>query len=157
MHCRSFERELSSEAKGHLYARECCANTWYAIGALGLRHGHTADAVAAFDEAVQRVPHHPMARLGLALATRRPDSPPVPVDVQARGRGASIEAVLCIAAGHVFRGSDADAAQLVEETLLGAVPGNAAWLLPIEPLLNVVAAAPGVWVSTLACLRTRAV
>ena len=32
-----FERELSFEAAGHLYARECAANTWYAVGALELR------------------------------------------------------------------------------------------------------------------------
>ena len=29
-----FERELQSEHAGQLYARECAANTWYAIGAL---------------------------------------------------------------------------------------------------------------------------
>jgi tetratricopeptide (TPR) repeat protein len=34
----SLDRELSYEASGHLYARECCANTWYAIGALHARH-----------------------------------------------------------------------------------------------------------------------
>ena len=29
-----FERELAGEGAGHMYSRECCANTWYAIGAL---------------------------------------------------------------------------------------------------------------------------
>jgi hypothetical protein len=33
----AFERELAAEGSGHLYARECAANTWYAIGALHLR------------------------------------------------------------------------------------------------------------------------
>ena len=32
-----FERELAFEDAGQLYARECAANTWYAIGALRLR------------------------------------------------------------------------------------------------------------------------
>jgi DNA-binding winged helix-turn-helix (wHTH) protein len=149
-----FERELSTESDGHLYARECCANTWYAIGALHLRQRRMTDAAAAFGRAVQRVPRHPMARLGLALAAS-PDSPPVPANVQAPGRGWPIEAVLCTAAGHVFRGSHADAAQLVDKTLSGAAPGNAAWLLPVEPLLNV-GAAPDVWASALTRLRARA-
>ena len=34
-----FERELMLENAGQLYARECAANTWYAIGALRLRQG----------------------------------------------------------------------------------------------------------------------
>ena len=150
-----FERELSSEASGHLYARECCANTWYAIGALHLRHGRTADAAAAFGQAVQRVPKHPMARVGLALTMRPPDSPPVGVGLQASSGSASLAVVLCAAAAHVFRGAPAEAAALVEKALLAAAPGNAAWLLPIEPLLQV-DAVPGIWASALASLRTRA-
>jgi tetratricopeptide (TPR) repeat protein len=138
-----FERELSTEGNGHLYARECCANTWDAIGALHLRRGRLADAAAACGRAVQRVPRHPMARLGLALA-ESPGSPQVPGDVQAPDRGWPIEAVLCTAAGHVFRGSHAEAGRLVDQALSGAAPGNAAWLLPIEPLLHV-GAAPNVW------------
>src|SRR6185503_6686508 len=43
-----FNRELANEASGHLYARECCANTWYAIGAVRLRRGETSEARAAF-------------------------------------------------------------------------------------------------------------
>ena len=35
----AFERELAFEDSGHLYGRECCANTWYAIGALRLHQG----------------------------------------------------------------------------------------------------------------------
>jgi hypothetical protein len=95
-----------------------------------------------------------MAKLGLALAAS-PPSTARHSDLRAPGRGAPIEAALCAAAGHVFRGSPAEAAQLVEEALSAAVPGNAAWLLPIEPLLNV-AAAPEVWAAALSRLRSRA-
>jgi len=35
----AFERELAFEESGHLYGRECCANTWYSIGAIHLRRG----------------------------------------------------------------------------------------------------------------------
>jgi DNA-binding winged helix-turn-helix (wHTH) protein len=150
-----FERELLNEASGHLYARECCANTWYAIGALRLRQGRTADATTSFDHALQRLPRHPLARLGLAHAVRRPAAPPVPVHVDAPGSRQSVDDVLCAAAARVLRGSHADAAQLLDTTLSGAAPGNAAWLLPVEPLLNV-GAAPDVWAPALVRLRTRA-
>ena len=52
-----FERELAAEASGHLYARECCSNTCYAIGALRLRRQKT-EAQAAFAQALERVPNH---------------------------------------------------------------------------------------------------
>jgi hypothetical protein len=64
----AFERELSVEDAGHLYARECCANTWYAIGALRLRQGRLPDASAAFEHALERVALHPMARVGLVAS-----------------------------------------------------------------------------------------
>jgi DNA-binding winged helix-turn-helix (wHTH) protein len=63
-----FDRELANEAIGHLYSRECCANTWYAIGAWHLRHARMADAVAAFDRTLHRVPKHAMAQLGRSVA-----------------------------------------------------------------------------------------
>ena len=62
------ECELSFESAGQLYARECAANTWYAIGALRLRQGRSADARAAFARAIERVATHPMARAGLVAA-----------------------------------------------------------------------------------------
>lgn len=148
-----FERELANEASGHLYARECCANAWYAIGALYLRQGRLADAATAFGRALQRVPKHPMARLGLVVAEGS-TSPSVATSVQASGGSKSIDEVLCTAAVHVLRGSHAAAAQLVDQALSEAAPSNAAWLLPIEPLLNV-GAAPGPWESALARLRAR--
>src|SRR5439155_20946812 len=61
---KDFEGELSHETSGHLYARECCANTWYAIGALKLREGRLPEARAAFQHALDRLPIHPMARAG---------------------------------------------------------------------------------------------
>ena len=63
-----FERELAREGDGHLYARECAANTWYAIGALQLRQHRSADATAAFEQSLARVSRHPLAHVGLAAA-----------------------------------------------------------------------------------------
>jgi DNA-binding winged helix-turn-helix (wHTH) protein/Flp pilus assembly protein TadD len=145
----SFERELSLEASGHLYARECCANTWYAIGALHRRRGRAAEAAPAFRQALARVPKHPLAKLGLGVMSQA-----VPA-AQAGVSAPSFDAAL----GHVARlaltGDEASAARLLDQALAAAPPGNAGWLLPVEPLLNV-AATPEIWASVLARLRTRA-
>ena len=58
-----FRRELSLEARGHLYARECCANAWYAIAVCLMRLGDHAGARHACTEAFARVPGHPMAQV----------------------------------------------------------------------------------------------
>ena len=155
-----FERELSAEHAGHLYARECCANTWYAIGALRLRQGLRADAAAAFQQAIDRVAAHPMARAGLVAAARHSErslpAPPASGSSEAPGGGAlSIEAAMVRAAQLVAAGNHAAAARSVDEALAGGTAGNAGWLLPIEPLLHV-SAHPEAWASALARLRNRA-
>lgn len=148
-----FELELANESIGHLYTRECCANTWYTIGACHLRHRRLPDAVAAFDNALQRVPKHAMAQLGRAVAA---GTPPPPAGSSLRPAGGSMDEAIYLAAGHVLAGSHAAAAQVVDEALSAAPPSNAAWLLPVEPLLNV-GAAPGEWKSALARLSARAI
>lgn len=111
------------------------------------------DATTAFGSALERVPKHPMARLGLAMIERRA-SASTSVNLPPKEGPTPIEEVLAIAALHVFLGSHARAAQLVDQALLAAPPSNAAWLLPIEPLLNV-SAAPLVWESALTRLSAR--
>ena len=148
----AFQIELANEARGHLYARECCANTWYAIGASHLRHLRMADAATAFERALQRLPKHAMARLGRAIAEGHTLPPLDAIPPPAAG---SIDEALCVAARHVLSGSHPAAAQLVDQALSAAPPSNAAWLLPIDPLLNV-AAAPAAWEPVLARLSARA-
>jgi DNA-binding winged helix-turn-helix (wHTH) protein len=146
-----FERELANEPSGHLYARECCANTYYAIGAVHLRHLRHADAREAFDRALQRVARHPLARLGRAVtegdASQAAGQLPAP--------GKTMDEVFCMAANHVLTGASAAAAPIVDAALLAAPQSSAGWLLPVEPLLNV-SSAPQVWESALARLRARA-
>jgi DNA-binding winged helix-turn-helix (wHTH) protein len=146
-----FERELALDSAGHLYGRECCANTWYAIGSLRLRQQRAAEAGAAFERALQHVAIHPMARVGLSAVSGGGPSAP--------GNGlslpTSIETALVNAARAVMTGSHHEAATLVDDALSAAPPGNAAWLLPVEPLLQATAH-PEVWRSTLARLRHRA-
>jgi DNA-binding winged helix-turn-helix (wHTH) protein len=139
-----FQRELASGNAAHLYARECAANTWYAIGAVNRRRGRAAEATAAFEQALTRVATHPMARAALGLAAE----PPV--------RGVSpVDAAIARAVPLVTAGSHAEAARLVDEALAEAPDGNAGWILPVEPMLAV-AERPAAWAGVLARLRARA-
>jgi len=63
----------------------------------------------------------------------------------------SVEAVSRVLAGDID-----GAAQLIDAALSFAPPGNAAWLLPVEPVFSVVTR-PAAWASALARLRNRAV
>ena len=167
-----FERELASEHAGHLYARECSANTWYALGALRRRQGHAAEAAAAFQQALDRVPAHPLARVGVSAAGGADPAPPRLRSIEhaatdgaaaRRAFGAevaappalSVDSALVRAAQLVVAGAHADAARLVDDALAQAPDGNAGWLLPIEPLLHV-STHPDLWARALARLRNRA-
>src|SRR5262245_683695 len=97
-----FDRELSGEGSGHLYARECCANTWYAIGAVRLRRGQMPEARAAFRQTLDRLPVHPMARAGLAVVESGGASTAQQLPYRtAAGSPPSIEAALALAAATV--------------------------------------------------------
>jgi DNA-binding winged helix-turn-helix (wHTH) protein len=145
-----FERELSFESTGHLYARECCANTWYAIGALRRRQGRASDATRAFRHALERVAAHPLARLALEgpAGTSLPGR-------EAALRPSGVDAAICGAVVMVLNDDHAGAAHLVDGALGAAPPGTAGWLLPVEPLLQV-SAHQQVWASPLSRLRARA-
>jgi DNA-binding winged helix-turn-helix (wHTH) protein len=161
----SLERELAHESVQHLYSRECCANVWYAIGAVRVRHGAAADAVRAFDEAIRRVPGHPMAtaaRLVLGMlpspqadaSNPRGDMPTRPATPLPR-RGAPVEAAIGTSLVDAARGRHDAAAARVLRALRQAPPGPAGWFLPVEPLLDPHARAEA-WRAVLALLRDRA-
>jgi tetratricopeptide (TPR) repeat protein len=158
-----FQRELATEPAGHLYARECAANTWYAIGALHLGRGRQADAAAAFDEALRRVPRHPMAwvcrQAARTAATELPHLTVPEADLLAPVPGlprfTTVEFAMARAASLVLSGAHAEAARLVETALATAPPGPAGWLLPIEPVLQVFSRQE-IWAGALANLRHRA-
>lgn len=151
-----FERELSYEAVGHLYGRECCANTWYAVGGLHVRQGRLADGRRAFTEAIGRVAVHPLAHLAqAALSEASGDPPRLPATAEQAGRLPAFDAALCHAAELSLRGEHAAAAEVVAAALSAAPAGSAGWHLPVEPLLNV-AARPDVWAAALERLRARA-
>jgi DNA-binding winged helix-turn-helix (wHTH) protein/Flp pilus assembly protein TadD len=146
---QAFERELAREPLGHLYARECAAHTWYAIGACHLRRGDTAAAREAFAQAIARVPRHAMAHAGLALLAS-PSDRALPSDLPE-----TMDLALARAALLVAQGDTSGAVALVAAALDAAPPGNAGWLIPIEPLLGV-PRAHDAWRSVLSRLRRRA-
>ena len=148
-----FERELAGEKSGQLYARECCANTWYAIGALRLRQKHPEDAARAFEQVIARVPNHRLA-LNVLLTARHGDRPSTSYGISVPAGGAFDEH-FGAAIGLSATGNTAFAAELLDRALVAAPAGNVGWLVPVEPLLNV-SANPDVWSSVLARLRARA-
>jgi DNA-binding winged helix-turn-helix (wHTH) protein/Flp pilus assembly protein TadD len=156
-----FRLELAIESTGHLYARECTGNTWYAIGAMRLRQGRRDEAALAFDEALRRVPLHPMAALGkrAALAPAPLVVTPAPTGIELPGgsipQASDVDSALVRAVHLSLRGADVEAAAIVEWALAGAPTSPSGWLLPVEPLLNV-SARPAIWANALATLRNRA-
>jgi tetratricopeptide (TPR) repeat protein len=155
----ALERELSLESSGQLYARECCANTWYAIGVLRLRQARPEEARLAFRHALDRVATHPLAHVALTAIGDAGGGASMP-GAAPPGDGPGHDTLTADAAiGHAavmaLRGAHAEAAALVDRALAAAPPGNAGWLVPVEPLLNV-SAHPVVWMPALSRLRTRA-
>lgn len=149
-----FERELAAADGGQLYARECAANTWYAIGVIRLGQGRSSDATAAFVEATTRVTAHPLATVALAAAGRPPSRATHERQSAASSRSA-VDVAMVLAAAAALLGRHAEAAALLDSALAEAPPGNAGWLIPIEPLLNP-SARPDAWSRVLARLKNRA-
>ena len=89
-----FTRELAFEPAGHLYARECCANTWYAIGAMLWRQGRREPRWRRFAEALSRVPAHVMALAGLVAAEPAASMRSTARAAQLEGHGMAVEAAM---------------------------------------------------------------
>lgn len=152
-------RELALlDGTRHVYARECRANTCYAMGALALCGGRRDDAAAAFGDALALVASHRLAAVGLAVA--RGQSPSRAAAATSRGpaltAAAAVDDAIVRAVVLVLEGRPADAAPLVGDALATAPPGSAGWMLPIEPLLQT-RADPDAWAPVLATLAARAV
>jgi len=148
-----FDLELAGEHSGQLYARECCANTWYAIGAVRLSRGDKKAAVLAFAETLTRVPLHALARAALAVVDPRSSrSPEVPVSSSVRvpaPERALADAVMAALDGHLSAAVDQ-----VNASLAAAPDGSALWTLPLEPVLR--CHADPRWAPVLSRLRNRA-
>lgn len=144
----SFDRELAGESRNHLYSRECCANTWYAIGACRLLQADRARAAVAFREAIARVPTHPMAHAGLAIIAGAAQLP-------AAGESSAFEVVMAQAAVRVWSDDVAGAVDALVAALRDATSANAGWLIPVDPLLQV-PKRRGAWTAVLTEIQSRA-
>lgn len=146
------DRELDLERRGHLYARECCASALYAKGAMLADRGDAARE--AYIAALARAPRHAMARAGLAIRDGRADRLAA-ADLPDRAAGLHIDEAMARAAILVHAGRADAAAELCHRALAASPPGNAGWLLPIDPLLRV-SRDKTPWTRVLDLLRRRA-
>jgi tetratricopeptide (TPR) repeat protein len=159
----AFGRELAFEGAGHVYAREACANAWCAIGAVRHRQGRTGDALAAFEQALVRVPGHPLVLAAVATIGTEDDPRRAAAIARLETRraalehfGRGVEAAMTRAVPLALAGRHTDAAAGVYAALQVAPAGTSAgWTLPVEPLLHA-AADPRAWAVALALLRSRA-
>jgi len=151
-----FARELDFEADGQLYARECCANTWYSIGAIHLRRGRAQDARLAFQEALARVPGHALAAVAGGTGVLRGPEGSAPRSLAVpQSQQNNVDAAIAKAVALALQGTHDDAARVCGDALAHAEPGPAGWILPVEPLLNPLDHQES-WARTLAMLRDRA-
>jgi len=155
------QRELPFESTDQLYSRECVANSWYAIGAILLRQGRRSEAAGAFEHALDRIPAHLLATVGLSMS-RDDAEEREQLHAQIERRIAQlasarlvVDAAIGRAAMMAGAGGAEEAAPLLDEALAAAPGGSAGWTIPIDPLLNVVAREPA-FANVLARLRTRA-
>jgi DNA-binding winged helix-turn-helix (wHTH) protein len=131
---------------GQLYARECAANTWYALGAIRLRQRRHDDAEAAFASALDVAPGHLFAAsaLGRSIPSVGNDDP------------RALDAALAGAVRLTRAGQHCEAAKAYRDAVVGSPLPNAGWILPVEPLIDP-GSRPDIWADTLALVHHRAV
>lgn len=165
----AFARELTFEDSGHVFTREACAQACYALGAMAWHDGDRDGARQAFEQALVRVPEHPLAvvalraisagRAGQAGVAGRAGRAEVQTGVEHSTKDGhdAMRSALAHAVALAVVGRHADAAGVVMDALVASpvpVPGGV-WSLPVDPLLNVTAH-PDAWAVTLALLQRRA-
>lgn len=135
-------RELPWADSGQVYARECAANTWYALGAVHVRQHRRQEADLAFTRALAIAPRHVSA-----TAAFRGEVPP---------RLTAVDSALGQAIILARSNRHADAARVYRDAIAGAPPGCAGWQLPVEPLINPLAHREH-WDDVLGIIRRRAI
>lgn len=168
-----FRRELALEERGHLYARECCANAWYATAVCLMRRGDDAGARTACMEAFARVPGHPMAQVCVEILDGLRDGPAARLHGEtedglrdgsagrlygetAKDDGRLVmERVMATAARLVVAGDAVAAARITAAAIAAAPPGSAGWIVAIEPTIGV-HRSEDAWAGVLGVVRDRA-
>ncbi len=148
-----FDRERELEPLHHLFSRECCAAAWYAAAALHERRGDPTAACSALQEALTRVPRHPMAHATLRVLRAGTAGGPS-ADTESDGGAMPVDDAMARALLLERSGRPDEAAGLVASALASAPGGGAGWLLPIDPSLNV-QRDPARWRTALTTLHER--
>jgi DNA-binding winged helix-turn-helix (wHTH) protein len=156
----AFERELAREPSRHIYGRETCANSWCAMGALHLRHARTAEAVSAFERAIDAVPRHTAAIAARTAIACQPGASSSREHLDAclaelRAHHAVVEAAIAEAVFDTLTGNPRRAAAAVLEGLKQTPASSAAWAIAVDPLLHV-GAHPELWEPVLTLVHSRA-
>ena len=156
----AFARELAFEPVGRIYTRQACANAWYALGAIRLRHAKTDEAAAAFGRALDRVPGHALALAAMSAAgdVGHRSSATARLDRRLavlRTHGASVEVAMASGVREVLAGRHARAASLIHAALRAAPSGSSGWTVPVEPVPQVGNHTDD-WAKVFATLRARA-
>ncbi len=159
---RELSKEIQFEESGQLWASEASANSWYALGVIHMQHDRPDEARAAFEQALKRVPGHPMATIYISPASLLSRAPSGEARAQLMrptdaGEDAlvSVEPTMVMAAWLVLQGQHEQAASICATALQRAPYGSAGWWLPVEPTLRVWER-PNVWAPAMAALRARA-
>jgi DNA-binding winged helix-turn-helix (wHTH) protein len=137
------DRELEFATTQTVYTPEFMTNACVLRGCVLLEDSPSA-AIAAFDDALGRIPSQGRAHLGLALAYRaigRDDEAALEFEragqaissLDALGRRS--EAALVYACRLVIDRRDEEAAAALEQALMTAAPGPFGWSIPVEPFL----------------------
>ena len=140
----SFSHEIDRSHDGQIYAREFRVNAQVAAGFAHLAVHDAAGAADAFRSALETLPRNGRALIGLYLALkqtsfaveRRLLLSRVDATVSELASGGRLgEAALVAAASQVARGDVESACATLQRLLDAAPPGQAGWIIPIDPAL----------------------
>jgi DNA-binding winged helix-turn-helix (wHTH) protein/Flp pilus assembly protein TadD len=148
----SFDEEMAARTSGHVYAREFAVNARVAAGFTRLNLDDASAAVAEFRTALEEMPGHAKASLGLSAALMRTGdvresemmrlSTDEAVARLVRDERAG-EAALVSAGLELIRRRTANAMEILDRLLNDAPAGPAGWIIPVDPMLTDLRLAPG--------------
>jgi len=147
-----FDEEIAGGATGHIYGREFMVNARVAIGFTHLVRRELEAAADAFGTALREAPQHPRATLGLyAIAVQNGDPRGIDEATRAvertiaelRSGDRVIELSLVSAGAHATRQQASEAIAVLDRLLTTVPTGPAGWIIPVDPMLQSLSAAPG--------------
>jgi tetratricopeptide (TPR) repeat protein len=133
-----FEREHALAEPHRLYGREYSMYARIARGGALVRAGRRAEAAEAFRDALAIYPEHPLALIGDAVATGGSFAR-AEAAIAGMTTSKPVQAGIARAALRATKGDAVEAAAALDEVLMAAPPGFAAWQVPVLPMFREVA------------------